>query len=192
MRKPVLAATVAAAVLAAPAAAQAHVTLNPREVTAGAFTVMTVRVPNERDDKGTVKVDVRFPDGFYFLSYKKVPGWKAKITREKLDTPVEREGLKITRADQPRRLDRQPQEGRDHQARPVRGVPDLRPGPRGRGRLLPHLPGLPDLPRRRARPLDRRARGRAPRAPREAARAARRRAGSSGPPVMFPRPLAHL
>ena len=61
MNTPVLAATVAAAVLAAPAAAQAHVTLNPREVTAGAFTVMTVRVPNERDDKGTVKVDVRFP-----------------------------------------------------------------------------------------------------------------------------------
>ena len=74
MTKPVLAATVAAAVLAAPAAAQAHVTLNPREVTAGAFTVMTVRVPNERDNKGTVKVDVRFPDGFYSLSYKKVAG----------------------------------------------------------------------------------------------------------------------
>jgi uncharacterized protein YcnI len=96
MTKPVLAAAVAAAVLAAPTAAQAHVTLNPREVTAGAFTVMTVRVPNERDNKGTVKVDVRFPDGFYSLSYKKVPGWKAKITREKLEQPVEREGLKIT------------------------------------------------------------------------------------------------
>ena len=27
----------------------------------------SVRVPNERDDKGTIKVDVRFPDGFYFL-----------------------------------------------------------------------------------------------------------------------------
>lgn len=96
MRKPVLAAAVAAAVLAAPAAAQAHVTLNPREATAGAFQVLTVRVPNERDTKGTVKVDVRFPDGFYFLSYKKVPGWKVKIFREKLDRPVEREGLKIT------------------------------------------------------------------------------------------------
>jgi periplasmic copper chaperone A len=96
MHKSALAATVAAAVLAAPVAAQAHVTVNPREVTAGSFTVMTVRVPNERDNKGTVKVDVRFPDGFYSLAYKKVPGWKAKITREKLDQPVEREGLKIT------------------------------------------------------------------------------------------------
>jgi uncharacterized protein YcnI len=96
MRRSVLAAATAAAVLAAPAVAQAHVTLNPREVTAGAFQVMTVRVPNEREDKGTVKVDVRFPDGFYTLSYKKVQGWKVKIFREKLDQPVEREGLRIT------------------------------------------------------------------------------------------------
>jgi uncharacterized protein YcnI len=94
MRKSALVAT-AAAVLAAPAAAQAHVTMNPREVTAGSFSVMTVRVPNERDHKGTVKVDVRFPDGFYSLSYKKVPGWKAKITREKLDKPVDLEGFKV-------------------------------------------------------------------------------------------------
>ena len=96
MNKPVLAAAVTAAVLAAPAAAQAHVTLNPREVTAGSFTVMNVRVPNERDDAGTVKVDVRFPDGFYSVLYKKVPGWKVKVVKEKLDRPVEREGLKIT------------------------------------------------------------------------------------------------
>ena len=96
MNKPVLAATVAAAVLAAPAAAQAHVTLNPREVTAGSFTVMNVRVPNERDDAGTVKVDVRFPDGFFSVLYKKVPGWKVKVVKEKLGRPVEREGLKIT------------------------------------------------------------------------------------------------
>lgn len=95
MRTPALAAVVAVAALAAPAAAQAHVTMNPREVTPGSFSVMTVRVPNERDTKGTVKVDVRFPDGFYTLSYKKVPGWKAKITREKLDRPVDLEGFKV-------------------------------------------------------------------------------------------------
>ena len=97
MKKSALAALTAAAVLAAPAVAQAHVTLNPREVTAGSFTVMNVRVPNERDDTGTTKVDVRFPDGFYSLLYKKVPGWKVKVYKEKLDQPVEREGgLKVT------------------------------------------------------------------------------------------------
>jgi uncharacterized protein len=96
MRKSVLAAAVATASLAVPAAADAHVTVNPRSVTAGSFDVMSVRVPNERDNKGTVKVDVRFPDGFYFLSYKKVPGWKVKITRETLPAPVDLEGLSIT------------------------------------------------------------------------------------------------
>ena len=53
--------------------------------TPGAFSVLTVRVPNERDDKGTVKVDLRLPHGIYFLSYKKVPGWKVKLTKTKLD-----------------------------------------------------------------------------------------------------------
>jgi periplasmic copper chaperone A len=96
MKKPVLAAVTAAAVLAAPAVAQAHVTLNPREVTAGSFTVMNVRVPNERDDAGTTKVDVRFPDGFYSVLYKKVPGWNVRVVKEQLDHPVEREGLRIT------------------------------------------------------------------------------------------------
>ena len=127
MSRSVLAAATAAAVLAAPAAAQAHVTVNPREVTAGAFQVMTVRVPNERDDKGTVKVDVRFPDGFYSLSYKKVPGWKVKIHAREARPAGRARGPEDHRADHARRLDGQPQEGRDHQARPVRGVPDLGP-----------------------------------------------------------------
>ena len=96
MKRSVLATATAAAVLAAPAVAQAHVTLNPREVTAGSFTVMNVRVPNERDDAGTVKVDVGFPDGFYSVLYKKVPGWKVRVVKEKLDRPVEREGVQVT------------------------------------------------------------------------------------------------
>ncbi len=95
MKKSLIAAGIAAAILAAPAAASAHVTLNPREATPGSFTVLTVRVPNERDHKGTVKVDLRLPDGFYFLSYKKVPGWKAKLTRESLTTPVDLEGFTV-------------------------------------------------------------------------------------------------
>jgi uncharacterized protein YcnI len=97
MKKTVLAVATAAA-LAVPAAASAHVTLNPREATAGSFSVLTVRVPNERDDKGTVKVDLRLPHGFYFLSYKKVAGWKVKLTKTKLDQPVDLgEGLKVDR-----------------------------------------------------------------------------------------------
>jgi uncharacterized protein len=85
MKKALAAVTATAALLGAPGAASAHVTVNPRQAEAGSFTVLTVRLPNERDAKGTVKLDLRLPHGFYFLSYKKVPGWKAKLSRTKLD-----------------------------------------------------------------------------------------------------------
>jgi uncharacterized protein len=85
----ITAALVAAAALALPAVAAAHVTVQPEELPAGTFTRADVRVPNERDDAGTVKVDVQLPDGFYFASYEPVAGWEVKVTTEKLDEPVE-------------------------------------------------------------------------------------------------------
>jgi periplasmic copper chaperone A len=94
--KTTLAALTAAAALALPATAGAHVTLQPRQAAAGSFSKLDVRVPNERDNKGTVKVELRLPDGFYFLSYKKVPGWKVKLTRERLDTPVDLGGFSVS------------------------------------------------------------------------------------------------
>jgi periplasmic copper chaperone A len=96
MKKIALAA-VAAAALALPAAVSAHVTLQPREAVSGSFSRMDVRVPNERDDKGTIKVDIRLPDGFYFLSYQKVPGWKARVYSKRLDRPVDLGGFQVRR-----------------------------------------------------------------------------------------------
>ncbi len=93
--KKTIAAVTAAAALAVPAAASAHVTLQPGTVTAGSFSKVDVRVPNERDNKGTVKVDLRLPDGFYFLSYQKVPGWKARVFKQKLDKPVDLGGFSV-------------------------------------------------------------------------------------------------
>jgi uncharacterized protein YcnI len=85
----------AAALLLAPAAAQAHVTLQPDTAPAGGFTRLDVRVPNERDDAGTTKVDVQLPPGFIAASYEPVPGWKVKVTRSKADAPIDTgEGLK--------------------------------------------------------------------------------------------------
>ena len=55
-----------------------------------------MRVPNERDNAGTTKVEVEFPPGFEFVSTEPVPGWTAKITRRKLAKPVEVEGEKQT------------------------------------------------------------------------------------------------
>ena len=75
----------AAALVALPvASASAHVTLQPEELPAGEFSRVEVRVPNERDDKGTTKVDVQFPEGFLSISHEPVPGWKVRVIKAKL------------------------------------------------------------------------------------------------------------
>jgi periplasmic copper chaperone A len=81
MFRPILAAAAALSLLA-PAAAQAHVTLQPDTAPAGGFTRLDVRVPNERDDAGTTKVDVQLPPGFETASYEPVPGWDVEVARE--------------------------------------------------------------------------------------------------------------
>jgi periplasmic copper chaperone A len=81
--------------LAVPATAAAHVTIQPNAAPAGGFTRLDVRVPNERDDTGTVKVDVQMPPGFTSASYEPVPGWSVKITKRKVDEPIEVEGLEL-------------------------------------------------------------------------------------------------
>ena len=67
-------ATVVAVALALAPAAGAHVTLQPPEAPAGGFTRLDVRVPNERDNAGTTKVEVQFPPGFLFVSYEPIAG----------------------------------------------------------------------------------------------------------------------
>jgi uncharacterized protein len=81
-------AIVATVMLAAPAIASAHVTLQPDAVPAGGFTRLDVRVPNESDHAATDKVEVQMPDGFVFASYVPVAGWKTNVKTEKLDQPV--------------------------------------------------------------------------------------------------------
>jgi uncharacterized protein YcnI len=72
-----------------PAVASAHVTLQPNEVPAGEFKRLDVRVPNERDNASTKKVEVKFPPGFIFVSYEPVAGWNAEVKMAKLDKPIE-------------------------------------------------------------------------------------------------------
>lgn len=90
----VAACALATAIVAAPAAA--HVTLQPKEVPAGEFKRLDVRVPNEKDNASTTKVEVQFPQGFIFVSYEPIPGWTAKIDMVKLDKPVESHGQEYT------------------------------------------------------------------------------------------------
>ena len=91
-----IAALALAGALAVPAGAQAHVTLQPSTAAAGSFTVLDVRVPNERDKASTVKVDVQFPAGFASVSYQPVPGWTVKVIKTKLATPVQTDDGPIT------------------------------------------------------------------------------------------------
>jgi uncharacterized protein YcnI len=77
-------------------AATAHVTLQPEEAPAGGFTRLDVRVPTERDDASTTKVQVQFPPGFLSVSTEPVPGWNAQIRMRKLDKPVEQFGERVT------------------------------------------------------------------------------------------------
>ena len=79
-------AALAALALAAPA--QAHVSAQPAEQPAGGFTVVTMRVPNERPE-ATTKVEVQFPAGVSGARIKPVPGWTAKVNMEQLDEPMD-------------------------------------------------------------------------------------------------------
>jgi len=98
MRCRFLAAATAIAALAVPTAAQAHVTLSPSEVPAGAFQVLDVRVPNERDDAATVKVQVQMPPGVVGVSYAAIPGWTTKVAKATLDKPIQTPDGPITEA----------------------------------------------------------------------------------------------
>jgi uncharacterized protein len=82
--------------LLAPAAAQAHVTLQPNEAPEGAYTVLDVRVPNESDSENTTKVAVQFPEGFGDVSFQAVPGWNVKVVHQKLKKPIQTDDGPVT------------------------------------------------------------------------------------------------
>ena len=89
-------ASATAGLLALAPVASAHVTLQPEEIPAGGFTRLDVRVPTERDNARTTKVEIQFPPGFLSVSTEPVPGWDAEIVRRKLDKPVEQFGEQVT------------------------------------------------------------------------------------------------
>lgn len=86
----------AALALLAPVAAQAHVSLHPNEVPAGAFATLEIRVPNESEKANTVKLAVQVPPGFIDVSPEYMPGWKPKILTSKLAKPVQTDDGEVT------------------------------------------------------------------------------------------------
>jgi uncharacterized protein YcnI len=79
----------ALAAVAFPAAAAAHVTIQPGEWEPRAFSRTVVRVPNERDDAMTTKVSVRFPENVLTARFQEHAFCERKVKREALDQPVE-------------------------------------------------------------------------------------------------------
>ncbi|MFI8089003.1 YcnI family protein [Streptomyces sp. NPDC086080] len=88
-------------VLALSSPALAHVGVQPEgEAAKGGYAVVGFKVPNERDNASTTKVEVTFPTDHPLASVMPQPveGWDITVTKSKLDKPLEMHGTKINEA----------------------------------------------------------------------------------------------
>ncbi|MEU5532983.1 YcnI family protein [Streptomyces sp. NPDC020362] len=89
------------AVLALSAPAFAHVTVQPETPAAkGGYAVVDFKVPNERDNASTTKLEVNLPADHPLASVmpQPIPGWNVQVTKSKLDKPLTMHGEKIDEA----------------------------------------------------------------------------------------------
>ncbi|MET8693748.1 YcnI family protein [Streptomyces bauhiniae] len=90
-----------ATVLAVSVPAFAHVTVQPEGAAAkGGYATVDFKVPNERDNASTTKLEVNLPADHPLASVmpQPVPGWSVKVTKSKLDKPLTMHGEKIGEA----------------------------------------------------------------------------------------------
>jgi uncharacterized protein YcnI len=78
-----------AGALLVPASAQAHISLHPNTIPAGAFATLDVRVPGEVEGAYVKRIDVLFPQGFTGVDYENVAGWSVKVIEGKLAKPIQ-------------------------------------------------------------------------------------------------------
>jgi periplasmic copper chaperone A len=93
--------TGAASLLLFSGTALAHVGVQPQgEAAKGGYATVSFKVPNERDNASTVKLEVSLPSRYPLASVmpQPVPGWKAEVTKTKLAEPLDMHGRKITEA----------------------------------------------------------------------------------------------
>jgi uncharacterized protein len=90
-----LAPLLAAGALVLPVNAQAHISLHPNTIPAGAFATLDVRVPGEQEGAHVTRVDTLFPPGFTGVDYENVPGWTARVIEAKLAAPIKEDGETI-------------------------------------------------------------------------------------------------
>lgn len=80
--------------------ALAHVTVNPTEAVQGGFAKLAFRVPNERDNASTVKLEVHIPaeTAIASVSTRPAPGWTVAVERVRLAVPLQVHGSEVTEA----------------------------------------------------------------------------------------------
>ncbi|PSM39199.1 hypothetical protein C6Y14_32520 [Streptomyces dioscori] len=91
----------ASAVLVLSGPAFAHVSVQPEGTAAkGGYATVNFKVPNERDNASTTKLEINFPADHPLASVMPQPvdGWNVKVTKSKLDKPLELHGEKINEA----------------------------------------------------------------------------------------------
>jgi uncharacterized protein YcnI len=79
----------------------AHVGVQPQgEAAKGGYATVNFKVPNERDNASTVKLEVTLPADAPMASVmpQPVPGWTVVVDKAKLAKPLEVHGKKITEA----------------------------------------------------------------------------------------------
>ncbi|MES5819135.1 YcnI family protein [Streptomyces sp. RG80] len=100
-RLAVTGAIAATAVVVLSSPAFAHVTVQPEGSAAkGGYAVIDFKVPNERDNASTTKLEVNFPTDHPLASAMPEPmsGWDIKVTKSTLAKPIELHGKKISEA----------------------------------------------------------------------------------------------
>ncbi|MBB4894142.1 uncharacterized protein YcnI [Streptomyces olivoverticillatus] len=78
----------------------AHVTVNPGTAEKGGYSTVSIKVPNEKDNASTVKVEVDLDPKHPLTSVmpQAVPGWDVKVEKTKLDKPLQMHGKTINEA----------------------------------------------------------------------------------------------
>ncbi|MBV9161674.1 MAG: YcnI family protein [Pseudonocardiales bacterium] len=80
--------------------ASAHVTANPDTAQQGSYTKVSFRVPNERDNASTTRLEVDLPTDHPIASVetRAVPGWTSTVQKTTLAKPITTDDGQVTEA----------------------------------------------------------------------------------------------
>ncbi|RLV01352.1 hypothetical protein CTZ27_12695 [Streptomyces griseocarneus] len=90
----------AGAVLLLAGPAFAHVSVQPGTAEKGGYSTIALKVPNEKDNASTVKLELNLDPKHPLASVmpQPVPGWDIKVEKSRLDKPMQMHGKEITEA----------------------------------------------------------------------------------------------